>query len=186
MRPSPFVVASCLAAALAVEGCGGDEPRATPRLEPVRLDVSAPSDAVVVRSQVVEVRGSVEPAGAAVRVYGQDARVSAGGTFVASVPLQPGANVIDVIATARQREPSMTAIRVTWEMPVAVPDLGGMNVEEVQQRVDELGLKAEVDKAGGLIEELLPGEPEVCEQRPEPGTEVRPGTTVLVYVSKSC
>jgi beta-lactam-binding protein with PASTA domain len=39
---------------------------------------------------------------------------------------------------------------------------------------------------GGLIEELLPGEPAVCEQDPEPGTEVRRGTTVRVEVSKSC
>jgi hypothetical protein len=186
MRPSPLVVASCLAAALVVEGCGGDEPRAAPRLEAVQLEVSAPGDAAVVRGEVVEVRGSVEPAGAAVRVYGQDARVTAGGTFTASVPLQPGANVIDVIAIARQREPSMTAIRVTREVLVEVPDLGGMSVDEAQQRVDELGLRIEVDEGGGLIEELLPGEPQVCDQRPEPGTDVRRGSEIQVAASKSC
>lgn len=186
MRPRPLVVASCLAAALVAEGCGGDEPRAAPRLEPVRLEVSVPQDAAIARSDAIDVRGTVEPAGAAVRVLGKVAHVSGGGSFVASVPLRPGANVIDVIATARGREPSMTALRVTREVLVEVPDLGGMNVEELQARLDEAGLKAEVEEGGGLFDELLPGEPEVCEQRPEAGSEVRHGSTVEVFVSKSC
>jgi Glucodextranase, domain B/PASTA domain len=185
MRPRPLVVVSCLAAALVVEGCGGDESRAAPRLEPVRLEVSEPIDSAVVRADGITVRGTVGPTGAAVRVLGERAEVS-GGSFTASVPLQPGANVIDVIATARGREPSMTALRVTREMPVEVPDLEGMNVEELQARLDEVGLEAEVEERGGLIEELLPGEPTVCEQRPEAGTEVRQGTTVEVLVGKSC
>jgi PASTA domain/Glucodextranase, domain B len=186
MRPSPLFVASCLAAALVAEGCGGDEPRAAPRLKPVTLQVSEPVDSAVVRGDAVNLRGSVEPAGAAVRVLGQPAQVSAGGSFTASVALQPGANVIDVMATAGGREPTMTALRITREVPVEVPDLGGMNVEELQARLDEVGLEAEVDEGGGLLDDLLPGEPEVCEQRPEPGTEVRPGSTVEVFVSKGC
>jgi Glucodextranase, domain B/PASTA domain len=186
MRARPLVVVSCLAAALVAEGCGGDEPRASPRLKAVTLQVSEPGDTAVVRGEVVDVRGSVEPAGAAVEVLGQDTQVSAGGSFTASVPLRAGANVIDVIATARGREPSMTALRVTREVPVEVPDLGGMNVEELQARLDQAGLEAEVEEAGGLIEDLLPGDPEVCEQRPDAGSEVRPGSTVRVFVSKSC
>ena len=186
MRPRPVHVAICLAAALVAEGCGGDDPRAAPRLEPVTLQVSEPVDTVVVRRDLVVVRGSVEPAGSVVRVLGSPAQVSAGGSFTASVPLQPGANVIDVMATAGGREPAMTAVRVTREVPVEVPDLGGMNVEQLQARLDEVGLKAKVDEGDGLIEDLLPGEPEVCEQRPEPGTEVRAGSTVDVFVSKGC
>jgi PASTA domain/Glucodextranase, domain B len=186
MRPRPLFVASCLAVALVAEGCGGDEPRAAPRLKAVTLQLSEPADTAVVRADVVNVRGSVEPAGAAVRVLGQPAQVSAGGSFTASVPLQPGANIIDVMASAGGREPTMAAVRVTREVPVEVPDLGGMNVEELQARLDEVGLDAKIEEGGGLIEDLLPGEPEVCEQRPEPGAEVRPGSTVEVFVSKSC
>ena len=186
MRPRPFVVASCLAAALVAEGCGGDEPRAAPRPKPVTLQLSEPADTATVRGDVVSVRGSVEPASAAVEVLGQGAQVSAGGSFTVSVPLRAGANVIDVIATARGRAASMTAVRVTREVRVEVPDLGGLNADEVQSRLDDVGLKAEVDEAGGLLEEILPGDPEVCEQRPEAGSEVRPGSTVQVYLSKSC
>jgi PASTA domain/Glucodextranase, domain B len=186
MRARSLVVVSCLAVVLVAEGCGGEEPRNAPRLKAVTLQVTEPGDTAVVRGDVVDVRGSVEPSDAAVQVLGQGAQVSAGGSFTVSVPLRAGANVIDVIATARGREPSMTAVRVTREMPVEVPDLGGMNVDEVQARLDEVGLRAEVEEAGGLLEELLPGEPEVCEQEPEAGSEVRPGSTVQVYVSKSC
>jgi hypothetical protein len=186
MHARPLVVASCLAVALVAEGCGGDDPRAAPRLKPVTLQVGEPSDTAVVRTDVVSLRGSVEPASAAVEVMGRRAQVSAGGSFTASVPLRAGANVIDVIATARGREPSMTALRVTREVLVEVPDLGGMNADEVRSRLDEAGLEAEVEEAGGVIEELLPGEPDVCEQQPEAGTEVRPGSAVRVYLSKSC
>ena len=127
----------------------------------------------------------MEPAGAQVRVMGERADVS-GGTFRAKVGLEPGPNVIDVIATARGRGTAMTAFRVTRELPVEVPDLDGLQVQEVEDKLSEAGLRAQVDERGGLIEELLPGEPAVCEQDPEPGTEVRRGTTVRVEVSKSC
>jgi Glucodextranase, domain B/PASTA domain len=187
MRPRPLLAATCLAAALVAEGCGDDDPpQAARALEPVVLEVRAPSDAAVVRSEVVDVTGSVEPADAAVRVLGQVARVSSGGSFSAAVPLEPGANVIDVIATARGREASMTAVRVTRDMPVVVPDLSGLPVEDAQEQLDPLGLEFEVERDGGLLEELLPGEPAVCDQDPEAGAEVRRGTTVRVAISKRC
>jgi hypothetical protein len=187
MRPRPLLAATCLAAALVVDGCGGDdEPRAAPAPDPVVLEVTAPVDTAVVREDAVDLQGSVEPANAAVRVLGRAVQVGAGGTFTASVPLAPGANVVDVIATARGRDAAMTALRVTREMPVVVPDLGGLRVEEAQERLDPLGLELEVDSDGGLWEELLPGEPAVCEQRPEAGAEVRQGTTVDIVISKRC
>jgi hypothetical protein len=151
----------------------------------VQLDVDEPNDMAVVQSDSVEVRGTVEPAGASVRVLGDEAEVS-GGTFSAEVALEPGANVIDVIATARGRSTAMTAFRVTRELPVEVPDLDGLLVQEVEDKLSEAGLRPQIDQRGGLIEELLPGEPAVCQQDPEPGTEVRRGTTVRVEVSKSC
>ncbi len=172
----------CLAAA----GCGGDDnERAQRPLTPVRLAVNEPNDLAVVQADSVDVQGTVEPAGAQVRVMGERADVN-GGTFRAKVALEPGPNVIDVIATARGRGAAMTAFRVTRELPVEVPDLDGLQEQEVDDKLSEAGLRAQVEVRGGLIEELLPGEPAVCEQDPEPGTEVRRGTTVRVELSKSC
>ena len=182
MRVPVLVILACLAAA----GCGGDDgERAQRPPVPVELDVTSPADMAVVRTKTVEVSGSVEPAGANVRVLGRPANVR-GGTFRAEVALEPGTNVIDVMASARGRGSAMTAFRVTRELPVKVPDLDGLEVPEVEQRLADVGLVAEVTERGGLIEELLPGEPAVCEQDPEPGTEVRRGTTVRVQVARSC
>jgi hypothetical protein len=183
MRARSVLVLACLAAAAA--GCGGDGERRQPAPLPVELDISSPADMAVVRTDAVEVSGSVRPAGATVRVQGEEAEVS-GGRFRAEVGLEPGANVIDVIATARGRAPVLTAFRVTREMPVEVPDLDGLEVREVQERLGELGLEAEVTEGGGLLDDLLPGEPAVCEQDPAPGTEVRRGTTVKVEVARAC
>jgi PASTA domain-containing protein/glucodextranase-like protein len=180
-----LVALACLAAAAA--GCGGDDDndRAQRPPTPVQLDVNEPNDMAVVQNDAVEVQGTVEPAGATVRVMGERADVS-GGTFRASVGLEPGPNVIDVIATARGRATAMTAFRVTRELPVKVPDLDGLEVQEVEQQLADAGLKPDINERTNLIEELLPGEPAVCEQNPEPGTEVRRGTTVHVEVAKSC
>lgn len=183
MRSSVLVLA-CLAAAAA--GCGGnDGERAERPPAPVELAVDAPADEAVVREESVEVRGTVEPAGATVRVMGEDAAVS-GGTFTADVALEPGANVIDVMATARGRGPAMTAVRVTREPNVEVPDLDGLEVEEAQDRVADAGLELDVTEGGGLFDDLLPGEPAICNQDPEAGEQVRRGTTVHVETAKSC
>jgi hypothetical protein len=185
MSAHPVLVLACLAAA--VSGCGGDDDgeRAQRAPLPVVLDVGAPTDNSVVRTDTVEVRGTVEPAGASVLVLGQPAEVS-GGSFSIEVDLEPGANVIDLMATARGRGPALTAVRVTRELPVEVPDLAGLEVPEAQERVGEAGLELEVTEGGGLFDDLLPGEPAVCEQDPAPGTEVRRGTTVHVEVRRSC
>ena len=184
MHTRSILVFACLAAAAA--GCGGDGgERAQRTAVPVVLDVDSPVDNTVVRTETVEVRGTVEPAGAAVMVLGREAGTS-GGTFSAVVELEPGANVIDVVAIARGRGPAMTAVRVTRELPVEVPDLDGLEVPEAQERVREAGLELDVTEGGGLFDELLPGEPAVCEQDPSPATEVRRGTTVHVEVRRSC
>jgi hypothetical protein len=185
MRIRPLVALACLAAAVA--GCGGtEEPRAQKPRPPVALDVTSPDDMATVRTGTVEVRGTVTPAGAVVQVLGQPATVSGGGTFSARVPLDPGDNVIDLMATARGRAPAFTAFRVTREVPVAVPDLGGLDVAAVQERLGVTGLGVKVEQGGGVLEKLLPGDPAVCEQDPAPDTKVRRGTTVHVVVAKSC
>ena len=183
MRVPTLLVLACLATAA---GCGGDDGQRAQRvLVPVDLDVTEPADMAVVQTDSVDVRGTVEPPGASVRVMGDEADVS-GGKFRAQVALGPGANVIDVIATARGRGTAMTAFRVTRELPVKVPDLDGLEVPEVQERLTDAGLRPEIDERSNLFEELLPGEPAVCEQDPAPGTEVRRGTTVRVEVARSC
>ena len=183
MRVRTLLILTCLATAA---GCSGDDnDRAQRPQTPERLTVNEPNDMAVVQSDSVDVQGTVEPAGASVRVMGKSADVS-GGTFRASVALEPGPNVIDVIATARGRATAMTAFRVTRELPVKVPDLDGLTEAEAEEQLADAGLRPQLNVRGGLIEELLPGEPAVCEQDPEPGTEVRRGTTVRAELSKSC
>lgn len=178
-----FLLLACLCAAAA--GCGGDEERAQRAPLAVELDVSSPADNAVVRSDTVEVRGTVEPGGAAVMVLGRPAE-TAGGTFSSVVELEPGANVIDVIATARGRGPAMTAVRVTRELPVEVPDIEGLEVAEAEARLEESGLVLAPTIGGGLLDGLLPGEPAACDQEPAAGTEVRRGSTVQAEFRKSC
>ena len=84
----------------------------------------------------MQVRGTVSPPGARVRVQGHVAQVS-GGEFISSVKLAQGANVIDVVAAASGRAAAMTAFRVTREERVAVPDLAGLSVDDAQQAADE-------------------------------------------------
>jgi beta-lactam-binding protein with PASTA domain len=108
------------------------------------------------------------------------------GSFRASVPLEPGANVIDVMATAGEREPALAAVRVVREVPVEVPDLDGLQAEAAQEAVDGAGLELAAERGGGLLDDILPGEPAVCEQDPEPDTLVRPGSVVRVRVAKNC
>jgi hypothetical protein len=185
MRLPPVLLIACLAAAAA--GCGGDDER-KPQKPPAAVDlkVSAPDDMTTVRAESVEVKGTVVPASAAVQVVGQRAAVSGGGTFSAKVALDPGANVIDVMATAAGRGPALTAFRVTREVPVVVPELSGKSADEVRSTLGDLGLKPEIEEGGGLLEDLLPGDPAVCTQDPDAGSQVRRGTSVHVVVSKSC
>ena len=187
MRRPVFVFACLCAAAATGCGGGGNEPKRPQRPAPVvDLEIAQPTDMTTVRSESVDVKGTVTPAGAAVLVFGQRAPVSPGGSFTATVPLEPGANVIDVMATASGRTPALTAFRVTREMLVSVPDLGGKTEPDVDKALAALGLEPDVQKGGGLLEELLPGNPAVCEQDPNAGTQVRRGSTVHVVVSKSC
>jgi len=185
MRLKPVLVIACLAAAAA--GCGGGGEKGVQRPPaPVDLMVSAPGDQATVRAETVDVRGTVAPADAAVQVLGQRAAVSGGGTFTATVALEPGTNVIDVMATASGRAAALTAFRVTREVPVIVPDLGGKSADDARKALGDLGLKATVDESGGLLEPLLPGDPAVCTQDPDVGAQVRRGATVRLVVSKSC
>jgi hypothetical protein len=186
MRAPSLVCAALAAVAALAGGCGGDaSPRATRGAAPVRITLSSPGDLASTRSDTLTVSGSVSPADASVRVLGRPADVVAG-AFSARVPLRPGANVIDLAATAPVHGPALTAVRVTREMPIRVPDLEHLTPDDAAAKLAALGLRLRTRDDGGLFEGILPGTPGVCAQRPAAGTEVRAGARVLVLVAKRC
>ena len=158
---------------------GGDSP------EPVALSLAAPADSAVIHGAAVEVRGRVEPAGARVVVGGRVARVERG-EFRARVPLREGSNVIDVGASADEARPTWAAVRITRETLVRLPDLAGRSRDDAVDRLEGLGLLAEIEEGGGLLDRLLPGDWGVCEMQPRAGTELAKGATVRLAVSKTC
>jgi Glucodextranase, domain B len=169
-------------APLALAGCGaartGSEPRVSVRL-------TAPGDTKLVRSDTVHVRGTVSPSGASVQVDGQDATVE-GGTFVAEVALQPGANVIDATATAPGRRADADAIRVTRDVRVAIPQLQGDDPDAADDQLRTMGLVPVQKRGGSLLDRFFPGALQVCATQPDAGALVDPHTTVTVVVARGC
>lgn len=183
MRLAILTCAACAAAVLL--GCGGgDDSPSAPR-ERVRLRVNAPADGALVRGGTVDVRGSVSPASADVSVLGRPALVTAG-EFTVVVPIEPGVNVVDIAASAAHRRPAFAALRVIRDVLVTVPDLTGVVEQDIDARLEPLGLRESVQRDGGILDVLRPGERAVCEQEPVGGSRVRRGRTVRVVVSKGC
>lgn len=182
---SPALLLSAVVCLAVLPGCGADDGPPAPPSEHVRLEITAPSDGSTLRRGTADVRGSVSPRSSAVSVLGRPALVD-DGRFTAVVPLDPGVNVIDVMATAPRRLPAMTAVRVTRDVLVTVPDLTGLLEDELEARLDPLGLELDVERGGGLFDVLRPGQPVVCRQAPSPGTRVRRGREVQVVVAKRC
>lgn len=168
---------------LGLAACGGQE-RSAP-LAPVRITLEAPADQATTESEEVEVRGRVTPRDARVLVAGAEADV-AGGEFRSVVALQAGANVIDVQAGAPRHPAAMTAVRVVRLVPVEVPELEDLAPDEAAAALEAIGLEADVREAGGLLDDLLPGDLSVCATEPEAGDEVRVGSTVTVLVARGC
>ena len=172
-----------LLVAVAVAGCGKSEKKPAP---PVRLSVDAPADMSLLREQSVEVHGIVSPATADVKVEGKDVAVSAG-RFSTSVDLQPGTNLIDVVAGAPGgARPAMVAVRVRREVKVSVPDLVGVTPSDAKDTLAGLGLEADVKESSGILDFLLPEDARVCQTDPPAGSDVNPGSTVTVFAAKSC
>ena len=67
-----------------------------------------------------------------------------------------------------------------------MPELTGLLEDEVDARLDPLGLRADVARGGGLFDVLRGGEPRVCQQDPQAGARVRRGRVVDVIVAKKC
>jgi hypothetical protein len=167
---------------LAFVGCGDSKPPA----KPVRLTVDAPADMALLREDSVEVHGVVSPRAADVEVEGKQVDVRSG-RFSAKVSLLPGTNLIDVVAGAPGgARPAMVALRVRRQVTVDVPDLIGFTPSDAEDALAGLGLEADVQKAGGLIELLLPEDARVCETDPVAGTSVEPGSKVAVFAAKRC
>jgi hypothetical protein len=178
--PVPLAV---LALAAPVPACGEEPPPA--RKEPVRLVLTAPADLGVVRESAVAVQGTVAPAGARVEVLGRDVSVR-GGRFRAEVELEPGANLIDVAASADGRRPAFAGMRVVREERVPVPDVVGDGADSAREQLEGLGLKVSVEQGGGFFDPILPGDPEVCATEPEAGVQVLPGTEVVLIAARDC
>jgi hypothetical protein len=169
-------------AAVVLAGCGEEKQPAPP----VRLSVDAPADMALLHEDSVEVHGIVSPETARVTVEGKDVDVN-GGRFSTRVELLPGTNLIDVFAGADGgARPAMVAVRVRRQVTVAVPDLLGFTPSDAKDALAGLGLEADVQEAGGLIELLLPEDARVCETDPPAGTDVDPGSTVKVLAAKRC
>lgn len=168
---------------LALSACG-DAERERPG-PPVRIDIVAPTDLTEVDDDEIEVRGSVVPADARVLIAGESADV-VGGEFTATVPLEAGANVIDVEAGAPRRPAAMTALRVVRVVPVEVPELDGLSPEDAADTLRGLNLVPDVRDAGDLVDDIFFGDPGVCGTDPGAGDLVRPESTVVVFVAGSC
>jgi Glucodextranase, domain B/PASTA domain len=182
MRSLGLALPLVLAAALS--GCGGD---AKPGPDPatVKLSITAPADSTTVRDDTVNLTGTVQPSRAAVEVLGHAAAVS-GGSFSARVPLQEGVNVIDVSATMPGRSAAFAALRVTFDPRVTIPDLTHAIDDDAANRLSKLGLDAQLEATGGLLDEFRSGPRRVCVSDPPAGTEVDPGTTVTLKTKKTC
>jgi PASTA domain/Glucodextranase, domain B len=180
---------TCTIAALAglsllAVACGDDPER--PRPEPaVQLSLDGPRDGATLRDDHVEISGSVRPARAAVTVLGQDVSVD-GGRFVTEVELEPGANLIDVAASAQERRPDFAALRLVFEQRVELPDVVGRDADTAQEELEGLGLEVSSEDAGGFLDPILPGDPKVCAMDPEAGRQVLPGSAVTLLVARDC
>jgi Glucodextranase, domain B/PASTA domain len=177
-------IAAVAGLALLAAACGDDpEP---PRAEPgVQLTLTGPSDGSTMRDDTVEISGSVKPARSAVQVLGREVAVD-GGRFATEVELDPGANLIDVAASAHDRRADFAALRVVFEQRVALPDLVGRDADTAQEELEGLGLEVRSEDAGGFLDPILPGDPKVCEMDPEPGAQVLPGSAVTLLVARDC
>lgn len=184
MRLPLPALAICALAVL--PGCGGGDAGASSQQRSVRVHVASPGDLASVRSATVEIRGRVRPTTATVEVAGRRAPVS-GGRFAQAVDLEPGVNVIDVLAADGGARPALTAVRVRRVMTVAVPDVTGLSPDDATAALRRVGLKADVQRqGGGFFDELFGGSPSVCDTDPQPGARADAGATVTVVVARRC
>jgi hypothetical protein len=166
---------------IAVAGCG----TAARPITPVQLVLAAPVDGTRVTNASVAISGTVSPAGASVLVLGQRVTVRHG-AFSAQVSLQPGTNIIDVMAGAPRAPAAMAAVRVFRQVLVSVPNLVGDSPSDATSALRARGLVARTRDNDGFLGALIPTSPSVCSTTPPGGRQVLPGSPVTVTVSKTC
>jgi hypothetical protein len=171
--------AAICTATIAVAGCGSSAVKPGPR---IRLSVTAPP---TVHTGSATISGTVSPTGATVLVLGHQVAVHRG-SFTTQVSLDPGTNIIDVLAGAPRAQDAMSAVRVFRLVYVTVPTLSGAGTSEAVQRLRALGLVPQVNKDDPFFSVLIPGSDAVCGTEPGSGAKVAPGTRVTVTVSKTC
>ena len=179
------LIAGAVGCVLLVSACGGGDPPAKPA-GAVHLAIASPTDMDAIRDATVEIRGTVRPRTATVTVRGRKAAVS-GGSWNAQVSLEPGVNVVDVLASAGRAHPALTAVRVRRLVDVRVPDVTGLSADDAQQELEDAHLTAKLQTDdGGFFDDLLGGDPKVCQTSPDAGAEVDPGSTVVVQLARRC
>jgi hypothetical protein len=179
------LIFAVVALGLLAAGCG--ERQVSPPLPPVHLVVDHPADASTVDDDSVEVSGRVTPPDARVLVDGEEVRPATGGDFKTDVTLEEGVNVIDIEAGADRHPAAMAALRVTRRVRVVIPsDLADGTLDDVLQRLSDLGLETSTADASTLLDVFVPGDAGVCFTDPDGGTSVLAGSHVTVYVAPHC
>jgi hypothetical protein len=170
-----------IAVATALAGCGA---AARPERQ-LQLQVSEPLDGATVTTGSVTVSGSVTPLVTSVLVLGHRVTVSHG-TFSAQVQLQPGSNLLDVLAGAAHAKAAMTAVRVFRQILVTIPDVSNDSPPNAAKALIALGLHVQLKDTDPFYSFLIPGGQSVCSLNPSAGHHVTPGSTVTISVSKTC
>jgi hypothetical protein len=171
------------AAALVVCACGQVARRPA---GPVRLTLTSPADGSRIEASNATISGVVSPRSARVLVVGKAVKRGAGGSFSSTVSLEPGTNLIDVIASAPRARPAMTALRVIRYVLVTVPAVTGRSPGYAAAVIRGAGLKPQLDGDSNPFAFLLPLSEHVCSQSPSGGTQVNPNSTVTIRLGKLC
>ena len=151
----------------------------------MRLTIGSPSDGARLIADKATVSGTVSPRGATVLVGGKEVGV-ARGSFSASVPLEPGTNVVDVVAASPHSKAAMTAVRVYRQVAVSVPDVVGQSPDDASAALTAKGLKPKVHQSDSGLDFFIPRSEQVCSTTPSAGEQVPPGSSVDVEASKLC
>lgn len=163
--------------------CGRTAPRPA---APVRLTLTTPADGARIEAGEATIAGVVSPRNARVLVVGQAVKPGGGGSFSATVPLVPGTNLIDVIASAAHARPAMDALRVIRYVLVTVPDVTGKGPGDAAAAIRGAGLKPQLHGDSDPFAFLLPLSEQVCSQSPSGGDQVNPNSTVTIRLGKLC
>jgi hypothetical protein len=157
-----------------------------PAAAPVKLRLSSPADQARIDASTATIYGTVSPRTAQVLVVGRPVKPDADGGFSTKVALNPGTNLIDVIASARHARPAMTSLRITRYVLISVPDVTGESPKDAAEAIHNAGLTPQIHSSGDPFGFLIPLRDQVCGQSPAGNAHVAPGSTVVLDIGKVC